>query len=202
MEPTSFGFLWEATKFIFGFGGLALIAAIFFVVQYNSIIRIKNKVAESFSAIDTVLQNRYNIIPNLVEIVKQYASHEKDILDNVSKMRSELLSNTGKWSTDRFEKENQLQAGLKSIFAIGENYPDLKASANFLELQTQWSEIEDRLQGARRAYNAAVKLFRDKKEMFPSNIIAAMMKLPTYDMFKAEAAAKVEKMDAKAMFNA
>lgn len=202
MEPTSFGFLWEATKFIFGFGGLALIVAIFFVVQYNSIIRIKNKVAESFSAIDTVLQNRYNIIPNLVEIVKQYASHEKDILDNVSKMRSELLSNTGKWSTDRFEKENQLQAGLKSIFAIGENYPDLKASANFLELQTQWSEIEDRLQGARRAYNAAVKLFRDKKEMFPSNIIAAMMKLPTYDMFKAEAAAKVEKMDAKAMFNA
>lgn len=201
METTTFGFLGQASQFLFGFGGLALVLAIFFIIQYNSIIKIKNKVAEAFSAIDTVLQNRYNIIPNLVEIVKQYASHEKEILEHVSQMRSELLSNTNKGTKDQFQKENELQAGLKSIFAIGENYPDLKASTNFLELQTQWSEIEDRLQGARRAYNAAVKLFRDKKEMFPSNIIAAMMKLPTYDMFEAEASAKVEKIDAKAMFN-
>jgi len=117
-------------------------------------------------------------------------------------MRSELLSNSNKKSQERFEKENELQYGLKSIFAIGENYPDLKASTNFLELQTQWSEIEDRLQASRRSYNASVKLFRDKKEMFPSSIIAAMMKLPSYDMFEAQSAAKVEKMDAKAMFGA
>lgn len=201
MGSEIFGFFWEALSFVFGFGGLAIVAVVFFIYQYNSIISIKNKVGESFSSIDTVLQNRYNIIPNLIEVVKQYASHEKQAFENVSKMRSELLANSWNTAWDRFEKENQLQAGLKSIFAIAESYPDLKASTNYLELQTQWSEIEDRLQWARRAYNAAVKLFKDKKEMFPSNIIAGMMKLPTYDMFEAEAAAKVEKMDAKALFN-
>ncbi len=202
MDTTTFWFFGSALNFLFGLGGLALIFALFFIVQYNGIISVKNKVAEAFSAIDTVLQNRYNIIPNLVEIVKQYASHEKEILEHVSQMRSELLSNSNKKSQERFEKENELQSGLKSIFAIGENYPDLKASTNFLELQTQWSEIEDRLQASRRSYNASVKLFRDKKEMFPSSIIAAMMKLPSYDMFEAQSAAKVEKMDAKAMFGA
>lgn len=201
MVTESFGFFWQALNFIFGFWGLAIIVVIFLVYQYNAIISIKNKVGESFSSIDTVLQNRYNIIPNLIEVVKQYASHEKEAFENVSKMRSELLANSWNAAGDRFEKENQLQAGLKSIFAIAESYPDLKASTNYLELQTQWSEIEDRLQGARRAYNAAVKIFKDKKEMFPSSLIAGMMKLPVYDMFEAEAAAKVEKMDAKVLFN-
>lgn len=180
---------------------LWVILVVYFIIQYNSIISVKNKVAESFSAIDTVLQNRYNIIPNLVEVVKQYAAHEKEAFENVSKMRSELLKNSNSGTKDRFEKENELQAGLKSIFAIAESYPDLKASTNYLELQTQWWEIEDRLQWARRAYNSAVKLFRDKKQMFPSNIVAAMMNLPTYDMFEAESAAKVEKMDANSMFS-
>ena len=167
---------------------------------YNSIIQTKNKVAESFSSIDTVLQNRYNLIPNLIETVKQYTSHETATFENVSKMRSELLKNSDTSTEGRFEKENELQKWLKSIFAIAESYPDLKASTNFLELQTQWWEIEDRLQWARRAYNAAVKVFRDKKEMFPSNIIAGMMKLPIYDMYKADDTAKIEKMDAKELF--
>lgn len=202
MTEGIFWVFWEAASFVFGFGGLAMIAILFFIIQYNSIIRIKNKVGESFSAIDTVLQNRYNIIPNLVEIVKQYATHEREVFENVSKMRSELLANSGKWDSERFEKENQLQAGLKSIFAIAESYPDLKASTNYLELQTQWSEIEDRLQWSRRAYNAAVKMFQDKKEMFPSNIVASMMTLPFYEMFEAETAAKISNLDAKTLFNA
>ena len=112
------------------------------------------------------------------------------------------MSGSDKWSVGRFTKENELQAGLKSIFAIAENYPDLKASTNFLELQTQWSEIEDRLQWARRAYNSAVKALNNKKEMFPSNIVANMITLPVYAMYEAEEAAKIDKMDAKAMFNA
>ena len=200
MEKT-FGFLWEFSNMIFGIGWLWIIALLYIIVTYNSIISTKNSVWESFSAIDTVLQNRYNLIPNLVELVKQYMKHEASIIDNVSEMRSKLLSNSNKTSDERFKAENELQAWLKSIFAIAENYPDLKANTNFLELQTQWSELEDRLQWARRAYNASVKELQNKKEMFPSNIIAGMMKIEDYKMFEAEEQAKVEKIDAKAMFN-
>jgi LemA protein len=202
METQTFGLLGEYTNTLLGLGGIAVIVGIYFVMTYNSIINTKNTANEAFSAIDTVLQNRYNLIPNLVETVKQYMSHEANLINKVSEMRSQLLSNANKWSTERFAQENELQAGLKSIFAIAENYPDLKASNNFLELQTQWSEIEDRLQGARRAYNAAVKELQNKKEMFPSNIVASMMTLPALMMFEAEEAAKVEKIDAKAMFTA
>ena len=111
------------------------------------------------------------------------------------------MTNSNKSSTERFAQENELQAWLKSIFAVAENYPDLKASTNFLELQTSWSEIEDRLQWARRAYNAAIKELNNKKEMFPSNIVASMMKIEDYKMFEADSSARVEKMDAKAMFS-
>jgi LemA protein len=146
METQTFGLLGQYTNTIFGIGGIIAIAAIYFIATYNSIINTKNTVGEAFSAIDTVLQNRYNLIPNLVELVKQYMSHEAGILNKVSEMRAQLISNTNKGGKERFAEENELQAGMKSIFAIAENYPDLKASSNFLELQTQWSEIEDRLQ--------------------------------------------------------
>lgn len=202
MENQAFGLLGEYTNTLLGLGGIALIIGIYFVSAYNSIINTKNTANEALSAIDTVLQNRYNLIPNLVELVKQYMAHEASLINKVSEMRAQLLSNSDKGSTERFAQENELQAGLKSIFAIAENYPDLKASNNFLELQTQWSEIEDRLQGARRAYNAAVKALNNKKEMFPSNIIAGMMTLPAMTMYEAEEAARVEKLDAKAMFTA
>lgn len=181
-------------------GGCILGLIIYAISMYNSIINTKNTVGEAFSAIDTVLQNRYNLIPNLVELVKQYMSHEAGLINKVSEMRAQLISSTDKSGTDRFAKENELQSGMKSIFAIAENYPDLKASSNFLELQTQWSEIEDRLQGARRGYNAAVKQLNNNREMFPSSIVAGMMTLPVYTMFEADEGAKAEKMDAKAMF--
>ncbi len=183
-------------------GGCILGLIIYAISMYNSIINTKNTVGEAFSAIDTVLQNRYNLIPNLVELVKQYMSHEASLINKVSEMRAQLVSGTDKTSTDRFAKENELQAGMKSIFAIAENYPDLKASSNFLELQSQWSEIEDRLQWARRGYNAAVKQLNNSKEMFPSNIVANMMTLPALTMFEADETARVEQMDAKAMFAA
>ena len=89
---------------------------------------------------------------------------------------------------------------MKSIFALAENYPDLKASTNFLELQTQWSEMEDRLQGARRAYNASVKALNDKKEMFPSSIVAGMINIPAYSLYEATAEARTTQMGAKKMF--
>ena len=199
-ETTNFGILGQYTNFFFWTGWLLAIFALYIIITYNSIIQTKNKVKESFSSIDTVLQNRYNLIPNLVEVVKQYASHESALLWKVSEMRAQLLSNTDKGSVDRFNQENQLQAWMKSIFAIAENYPDLKASNNFLELQTQWSEIEDRLQAARRAYNSSLKLLNDKKEMFPSNIVASLMKIEDFAMFEADEGAKIEKIDAKELF--
>lgn len=201
MDTQTFGILGQYTNMLFGVGGICAIIAIYFVMTYNSIINTKNTTTEAFSAIDTVLQNRYNLIPNLVELVKQYMAHEASLINKVSEMRSQLLSNTNKEGKERFAQENELQAGMKSIFAIAENYPDLKASSNFLELQTQWSEIEDRLQGARRAYNSAVKQLNNCREMFPSSIVAKMITLPDYTMFEADESAKVEKMDAKAMFN-
>ncbi len=200
MDTQVFGLFGEFTNILFGIGGLGIIAILYVIVTYNSIIHAKNTTQESFSSIDTVLQNRYNLIPNLVEIVKQYMGHESSIMMHVSEMRAQLLSNTNKTSKERFAQENELQNGMKSIFAVAENYPDIKASANFLELQTQWSELEDRLQGARRAYNAAVKMLMNKKEMFPSNIVAKMMTIPEFTMFEADESAKVEKIDAKEIF--
>jgi LemA protein len=152
------------------------------------------------SDIEVQMKRRYDLIPNLIELVKQYMKHESGILNKVSEMRSQLLANNNKTGKERFTQENEIQNGMKSIFAIAENYPDLKASTNFLELQTQWGELEDRLQGARRAYNASVKSLNNKKEMFPSNVIAKMMTLPEYTMFEAEESAKVEKIDAKELF--
>lgn len=201
METQTFGLLWEWLNLFLWIGWILLFCLICFIVTYNSIINSKNNVKESFWSIDTVLQNRYNLIPNLVEVVKQYMQHESWVISKVTELRASLMSNSNNTSSERFEKENQLQAGLKSIFAVAENYPDLKASANFLELQNSWSEIEDRLQWARRAYNSSVKELNNKKEMFPSSIIASMMTIEEYKMFEADASAKVEKMDAKAMFS-
>lgn len=201
METTTFGFLGSSANMLFGVGWLCAIFVIYLIITYNSLISAKNSTSESFSAIDTILQNRYDLIPNLVEVVKQYASHESGIMSKVTEMRSALMSQSDKGSTKRFTEENALQWTMKSLFAVAENYPDLKASTNFLELQTQWSEIEDRMQWARRAYNAAVKNLNDKKEMFPSNIIAGMMHLPEFSMYEADEVARTTRMDAKALFN-
>ena len=183
---------------------IILVGIVFFAVLaiwiYNSLISAKNNAEESKSAIDTVFQNRYDLIPNLVEVVKQYAKHEKETLEGVVKMRSNLVDSWWEPTKERFAEENMLSWTMKSIFALSENYPDLKADKSFIQLQNQWTEIEDRLQGARRAYNAAVKALRNKKEMFPSNIIAWMMTLPVYDMFEADEVAKVTPK-AKDLFN-
>lgn len=201
MEAQSFGLLWEGLNLFLWFGWLLAFIIIYFIFTYNSIINTKNTVKEAFSSIDTVLQNRYNLIPNLVEVVKQYMQHESWVISKVTELRANLMSNSNKSSLERFAQKNELQAGLKSIFAVAENYPDLKASANFLELQTSWSEIEDRLQWARRAYNASIKELNNKKEMFPSNIVASMMTIEDYKMFEADSSARVEKLDAKTMFS-
>ena len=111
-------------------------ALIYFAI-YNSIISTKNRVEEAKSNIDVFLQNRYDLIPNLVETVKQYMAHERWVLEEITKLRSNLLKESWNFTKERFEKENQLSQTLKSIFALAENYPDLKANQNFIQLQNQ-----------------------------------------------------------------
>jgi LemA protein len=118
-----------------------------------------------------VFQNRYDLIPNLVEVVKQYVSHEKSLLEDVTKIRSNAMKSE-EVTKEKLDQENMLSGTLKSIFALSENYPDLKANENFIQLQNQWTEIEERMQAARRSYNSSVKALNDKKQMIPSNIIA------------------------------
>lgn len=168
-------------------------------IMYNSIISVKNTVEESSSAIDTVFQNRYDLIPNLVEVVKQYATHEKDLLEGVTKLRSDTMAGQ-EMTKEKLENENMLSWTMKSIFALSENYPDLKANQNFIQLQNEWTEIEDKMQAARRAYNSAVKSLNDKKQMIPTNIIASLMTLKDYPMFEAAVEAKAS-LDAKDLFN-
>lgn len=181
---------------------LVILVIIIFTVFtiYNSIISTRNTVEESFSAIDTILQQRYDLIPNLVEVVKQYASHEKETLEKVTQMRANLVNSSWQQSEARFENENMLTSSLKSIFALSENYPDLKASQNFISLQNDWSNIENSIQASRRAYNASVKDLKNKKEMFPSSIIAGFMNIKDYVMYMAQEEAK-NAPSAKDLFN-
>lgn len=186
----AFGAIGNLSFGLIGVGGIIAIILLYFIVTYNSIVNAKNSVDESFSSIDTVLQNRYDLIPNLVQVVKQYANHEIQVFENVSKTRSGLINRAGDATAARFAEENSLAAGVRGIFAVAESYPDLKANNNFLELQTQWGEMEDRLQGARRAYNSSVKELRNKQQMFPSSIVASMMNIEKYELFEAESAAR------------
>jgi LemA protein len=159
------------------------------VFIYNSIIRIKNSAEESKGTIDVVLQNRFDLIPNLIKIVKAFMKHEKMVIENITNIRSSLINDVS-MTNERFKKENNLSWTLNSIFAISENYPDLKSNNNFINLQLQLVDTEDQLQAARRWYNAAIKDLRIKKETFPSNIIAKIMTLPSYEMYKASTEAR------------
>ena len=168
------------------------------MMMYNSLIGAKNAVEENKSTIDTVFQNRYDLIPNIVEVVKKYAEHEASVLEKVVALRNSAMG-SGSLTPDKLANENMLSGTMKSIFALGENYPNLKANENFINLQNTWAEIEDRLQGARRGYNSAVKALNEKKQMCPTNLIAGMMNITSYPMFEAAAEAKVS-LDAKELF--
>ena len=169
---------------------IVLIIIFYAIVIYNSIIDTKNTLEEAKSSIDVMLQNRYDLIPNLVETVRWYAKHEKEVFENITKLRTQLIDQSWSMDSNRIQKENMLTEAFKSLFAVAENYPQLKSNKNFLALQNQLTEIEDRIQAARRTYNAAVKELKNKKQMFPYNIIASMMKLPGYPMFEAKIKAK------------
>ena len=159
------------------------------VGMYNSLIRGRNRVDEAWSDIEVQLKRRYDLIPNVVETVKGYAGHEKTVLEDVTKARTMAMGAQN--PEDQVKAENMLSGTLKSLFAVSENYPDLKANTNFLELQRELSDTENKVQAARRFYNGIVRDFNTKVQSFPTNILAGMFGFsmkPLYDLPDNDAA--------------
>ena len=146
--------------------------AIILIVLYNSLVRSRNQVDEAWRDIEVQLKRRYDLIPNLVETVKGYASHESGVFEKVTAARTAAMNAGG--LTDKLDKENVLSGTLKSLFAVAEAYPDLKANQNFLQLQSDLTDTEDKIQAARRFYNGNVRDYNTKLQVFPTNIFASM----------------------------
>ncbi len=162
---------------------LGIVVLVLFVT-YNNLVRKRNRVRESWSDIDVQLKRRFNLIPNLVDAVKGYAKHEREVFEKVTKARS-AVSQAGDMK-QREQGENMISDALKSLFAVSENYPDLKASSNFLELQRELTDTENKIQAARRFYNSTVMDYNNSTETAPSNIIARMFGFISEEFFKVE----------------
>lgn len=162
---------------------IIIILAIFLVKIYNDLVSLKNRVKNSYSQIDVQLKRRTDLIPNLVESVKGYAAHEKSVFEEVTQARSNVINaGTVKEASDA---NNQLTGALKSLFAVAENYPELKANENFIQLQNELTETEDKISYSRQFYNDTVLMYNNKCEQFPSNIIANTFNFKEADFFEA-----------------
>jgi len=162
----------------------------FFVVSvYNGLVRARNEVKNAWSSIDVQLKRRHDLIPNLVETVKGYAAHERGTLDAVVKARQQAVSFTGSVE-ERGKVENMLTQSLRSLFAVAEAYPDLKANQNFIRLQEELSGTENKIGFARQYYNDATMRYKNRIEMFPSNVIAGMFNFQPEPFFQVEEAAE------------
>ena len=169
--------------------GIIVILAILFVSVYNNLVTSRNKVHNAFANIDTQLQRRFDLIPNLVETVKGYASHESKVLESVAAARSGYMN--AKTPEEKMEADNALTGTLKTLFAVAESYPELKANQNFSKLQEDLKGTEDKIAFSRQFYNDAVTMYNDKLLVFPNNIIGGMFG------FKAEALYKIDNDSAK-----
>lgn len=173
---------------IIGIAAAGLAVVLFFVIWIslrNRLVRLKNIVDEGWSTIDVQLKKRYDLIPNLVETVKGYASHESSTLEAVIAARNAAMTATG---DAKMEAENALTGTLKSLFALSEAYPSLKANTNFLDLQNQLQAIETEIASARRYYNGTVREYNTKLEVFPSNLVARGMHLEKRNYFELDSA--------------
>lgn len=168
------------------------------IAIYNKLIRLRNTVKSSWSDIDVQLKKRYDLVPNLVETVKGYASHERGVFENVTKARSMAMQ--ASTPAEKSRAENMFTDTLKSLFAVAEAYPELKANANFMQLQSQLKEMEDNIEYARRYYNAVVRDFNILIESFPSNIIATSFGFKQEEFFELEAP-EVERKPVKVSFS-
>lgn len=161
-----------------------VIVALWFIAVYNGLIKSRNRTDEAWSDIDVQLKRRYDLIPNLMETVKGYMKHEEGVLTKVTEARASAMNATGK--ADKGKAENMLSETLKSLFAVAESYPDLKASQNFLQLQDEISDTENKIQAARRFYNGQVRDFNTKIQVFPTNMIGNMLGFKAYEFFEVE----------------
>lgn len=161
--------------------GFLLLSLIFI---FNNLIRKRNRVEEAWSDIEVQMKRRYDLIPNVVETVKGYAAHEKGVLENVTKARTQAMGAHS--NAEHAQAENMLSNTLKTLFAVAENYPDLKANANFLDLQRELADTENKIQSARRFYNSNVRDYNIAIESFPANMIAGTLSFPRKELFDLE----------------
>jgi len=172
------------------------VLVVWIIVSYNSLIQLKNRVKEAWSDIEVQLKRRYDLIPNLVETVKGYATHERELFEKVTEARTRAMSAQG--MKEKGEAENALSGTLKTLFAVSENYPQLRASENFLELQRELTDTEDKIQASRRFYNGNARDINTKIESFPTNIIAKLFNFKSVEFFQTETEA--EKQPVKVEF--
>ena len=178
---------------------LIVLAVVFVVIViYNKLVRLRTTVKSSWSDIDVHLKKRYDLVPNLVETVKGYATHEKTVFEKVTEARSYAMKASS--PVDKAKAENMFSETLKSLFAVAEAYPELKANANFMQLQSQLKELEDNIEYARRYYNAVVRDYNILTETFPSNVIAAQFRFVKEEFFELEEAG-VERKPVKVSFS-
>src|SRR5579884_2064002 len=153
-------------------GAVVIIVVLYLIYSFNGLVRLNQQADEAWSDITVQLKRRYDLIPNLVNAVKGYAAHEKTVFEDVTKARTQAIS--AQSVADTAKAENQFQQTMKSLFAVAENYPDLKASQNFQELQAELTDTEDKIQASRRFYNGVVRDFNTRRTTFPTNIFAGM----------------------------
>jgi len=177
--------------------GIIVAFVLFLIFKYNGFITLKNRAEEAWADIDVQLKRRYDLIPNLVSTVQGYAAHEAGTFEKVTEARAKAMQATGK--AEKGDAENMLSDTLKSLFAISEAYPDLKANTNFLQLQSELSDTENKIMASRRFYNGNVRDFNTGVQMFPGNIIAKMFKFSMLEFFELEQDS-VEKEPVKVKF--
>ena len=163
---------------------IVVLLILIFVVQYNGLVRLRNRIDNAWSQIDVQLKRRYDLIPNLVESVKGYATHEKSTFEAVTQARSNAMNAQG--PAEQAQAENVLSGALKSLFAVAEAYPDLKANQNFLQLQEELTSTEDRIAYSRQFYNDSVLSYNNKIQTFPRTIIAGMFNFEKREYFEGD----------------
>lgn len=174
---------------------VVVILVLWFILTYNRFVTLRNRCREAWADIDVQLKRRYDLIPNLVETVKGYASHERELFEKVTEARTQAMNAQG--IKERGDAENTLSQTLKSLFAVSENYPALRAAENFLELQRELTDTEDKIQAARRFYNGNVRDFNTGLQSFPQNAVAGIFHFKAAEFFEIAEAGQKEPVAVK-----
>lgn len=174
---------------------ILVLVVLWLIMAYNGLVTLKNRTDEAWSDIDVQLKRRYDLIPNLIETVKGYATHERELFEKVTQARTQAMGATS--VHEKEAAENMLAGTLKSLFAVAENYPQLKANENFAKLQDELSDTENKIQASRRFYNGNVRDLNTKVQMFPTNLIAGMLGFTVREFFEVENEAQRENVQVK-----